>query len=346
MIKHKTFEEKNLQEVGSDNDIIEKQQRKRGRPKKSKNVQFDADEDTHEANKDDNEAKMQRFDNLRLRSSQHNNSIQTNHHPQSIMNNKELIEYYETKMNNDIDWQNTNAEDLYNFRKELNGEDSKGKDSNEEESNEKDSKGKDSNEEDSNEEDSNEEDSNEEDLNKEELNEEKVTLKNLENFAPFKNPAILETYITQANKGYQLAHVKTNDPTKISLKCKSSGCSYKIDCVLQDDGFHVVYQTGHSCEGYIKLSQQAILGAIRKVGERNNLKSKEYNDLICKQLGLKPNSIDKQIIYRAYRKVFGLTIKERLKSWGKLQSFINIIKEKGGRGIINKNKKGETIWKQ
>lgn len=54
------------------------------------------------------------------------------------MDNKEFIEYYEAKKNNDIDWQNTNAEDLLNFRK----------------------------------------DSNEEDLNKEELNEEKVTLGN------------------------------------------------------------------------------------------------------------------------------------------------------------------------
>lgn len=48
-------------------------------------------------NMGDNEARMQRFDNPSFISSQPKYAIQTNPHPQSIMDYKELIQYYEKK---------------------------------------------------------------------------------------------------------------------------------------------------------------------------------------------------------------------------------------------------------
>lgn len=161
--------------------------------KKSQKYQY-----FNKTNKNDNEVRMQSFDNPRLRSAHHNNSFQINIHSQNELNKNEIMEYYEANKKDSIDWQSINTQNIFNYRKikKINVHNI----INEENASEED-------------------DINEEDINEENDNDDQVTLDNLEtNFSPFANPVIAETYITKANKGYRLVHEEANDRTKFSLK--------------------------------------------------------------------------------------------------------------------------------
>ena len=55
---------------------------------------------------------------------------------------------------------------------------------------------------------------------------------------------------------------------------------------------------------------------------------------------LLPNTINSLRIRRNYNTVFHFTRDDRLDSWGKLESLIQIIKQSGGNGDIHKNPEG------
>ena len=65
-----------------------------------------------------------------------------------------------------------------------------------------------------------------------------------------------------------------------------------------------------------------------------------YLAQINKKFNLLPNSINSLRIQRNYNIVFNLTKDDRLVSWGKLISLIQIIKQSGGNGAIHKNFEG------
>ena len=67
---------------------------------------------------------------------------------------------------------------------------------------------------------------------------------------------------------------------------------------------------------------------------------KAYRNEINFYFDLDPDTITKQRIKRSYNRVFQLSRKRRLESWGKLESLIDAVKSVGGYGQIHKGKDG------
>lgn len=308
------------------NDHIEstKPCKKRGRPKKFINPDDDNEND-NKKKKTNNETRMQQLNNPHLHSVYNQPSFFINL-PAQILNNSEIIKFYEENRRKDIDYKKIDLEKLFSL----------GKMNVENDDNANDDDNNDGN---------NEEDSINENYYQEEEEEEcheEMSFDNLNtNVAPFANPAIAQTYITKINKGYRLIQKNVNNPLILAFKCQSKNCDYEIQCEKKDDGYHIMYQTVHSCRGYALIPKSEIDLAVKKVGVQNFIKKKDYYQMVCNELGVSPESIDTQRIKRSYNRVFELNRLKRLKSWGMLESFINIIEHKGGLGKINKNEKEE-----
>lgn len=81
--------------------------------------------------------------------------------------------------------------------------------------------------------------------------------------------------------------------------------------------------------------------AIRSAGPQMKL-TKNYNESICQKVNVILNPAYRSKIRRIYNKIFNLTPSRRIKSWSKLDSFIEIIEKRGGRGQIIRTMNEET----
>lgn len=156
---------------------------------------------------------------------------------------------------------------------------------------------------------------------------------------PFQNEFVVQTFLAKANKGYRLGQIETRDPNRLEFRCKSQGCYYTANFIRFEDGFHLENQTYHTCPNPVIVSTESLQEVIFKKGKSSQLDAK-YMAQINANLNLLPNTINNLRIRRNYNIVFNLTRDDRLTSWGKLLSLIQIIKQAGGNGCIHKNPDG------
>ena len=179
--------------------------------------------------------------------------------------------------------------------------------------------------------------SKEEDDDEDEENE--VEIVSLEKHEPFTKYSTIRSFVSNINKGYRIIRIDTNDPEFLAFRCSSTTCSYRIEFRLKEDGFYVSHKVDHSCPNRIIIDKEVLRDVVEKHGKSTSL-NKEYFKTINKSLGLNSNPLYNQRIRNAYKHVFKLTKKQRLESWMKLSSFIDIIIETGGYGSIHRNEDG------
>lgn len=300
---------------------VETPKRKPGRPPKKKKDTDNTKKKRKEKYKINNETRMQNLDNPRLESTKHKYTFYINLPLQKPVNSNEIVNFYESNRRNEVKLDLANIENLFSHKTD---------DLIEEE-------------EDIHDEDDEEviDEYSDDDLNIEISNPEEVTLENIKDFEPFTNYAIAHTYISKANKGYRIFTVNSKDPQYISFKCQSRNCDFRIDCALGENGYFITNQKEHTCNKPVIIPKENLDKAVLKIGERPELKRKDYNILVHKELGLAEDAIDRQRILRSYNRVFGLIKKKRLQTWGMLEQFIKVIENNGGHGMIDKNDEGK-----
>ena len=236
---------------------------------------------------------------------------------------KDIISFYESNKKDDIEWENINAEQIFFYGDQKTNEDIEEKVEDQNHDFEEDQN-----------------DDFEEDQNELTEDEDDITLDNLEFFAPFKDFSTAQICISKANKNYRIIQVETNNRDLLAFKCKGKNCQYKITLEKENEGFVIKEQTHHTCSHYAIVTKKEIDEAVKKAGQTDHL-NQMYLNTVCSYLNLPENAISKQRIRRAYNRMFGISRLNRIKSWGKLESFIQIIQNSGGYGRINKNQNGE-----
>lgn len=108
---------------------------------------------------------------------------------------------------------------------------------------------------------------------------------------------------------------------------------------VKHNGYIITHYTSHSCGKPIIIERSVIDEVVKRIGWKEHL-DQAYMNEINDELNLPPDMISKQRIRRSFNRVFQLSRKSRLETWGKLPSLIDTIKRSGGQGIIHKDKEG------
>lgn len=158
-------------------------------------------------------------------------------------------------------------------------------------------------------------------------------------YAPFADQFTAHSYVAKANKEYVIELVDFQDPNYFSFRCKVKGCNYIINFAKQEDGYHIINQTYHTCKSPMIIDRIKLKKVIKDHGKREKL-NKEYLTEINNAFGLPLGGIPEYKIRRYHNKIFDLDPEHRLKTWGKLNSFIDVIKAYGGNGMVHKTPDG------
>lgn len=329
-----------------------KPKRKVGRPPKPKNDNENSCKDYKVKKKTTNETRMEQLENPKLMSvsNQHKYAIELPIN--EPMNNKDVIAFYESTINDRINWESIDPEQMFAFGTNINDhnlemQDNEMKDDEIEDIEVQKNEMNDdeySSEEYSSEEYSSEDYSSEEYSDDDEDLNNDVTIENLESFAPFKDPSEAYTFISRANKMHRIIEVPSKDPNSLLFRCAGNKCFYQVVCSYKNDGYHITSQSCHTClsmaDGKQTFTKQDLYDAAFTLGEQEHI-TNSYKNQICDLLGVPRGSIYHQRIERAHNKVFNKNKVQRLKTWGMLESFIAIIKAHGGNGEIHKNDQGK-----
>ena len=356
------FKSKSIKKYGKpktmniDSDENEKDQnlkpkRKRGRPPKPKNEIQNACKELH-MKEITNETRMEQLENPKLISikNQHKYVIEISSDEQN--NNKDIMQFYENSIKGDVDWKSIDPEQIFPFNlndqklRKQNGEVKDDEMNNDEMNNDEMNNDEMYNNEMQDEEySSNEYSTDEYSEEEDDLNDE-LERDNLKSFSPFKDPSDAYTQISKVNKKYRIKQIQSNDPKSLLFKCSNKGCFYQVICIYKDDGYYVEHQSVHTCtstdekEKKRKVERKVLYDAVMKFEEQEHI-SISYKNQICDYLDVPRGSIPHQRIERAHDKVFNKNKPQRLKTWGKLESFLEIIKARGGYGLIHKNDEGK-----
>lgn len=252
-----------------------------------------------------NDTLIQNLDNPHMNSSKTFRIPLPSH---EFQNNAEIISFYEKNIRVDVDWKSINVEQIFSLNQSINAKFKYAYISDDE-------------------------------CSEEEEENEKVTRENISKFEPFKDHSNVLSFITEANNEYSLIEEETGNHDILLFKCKSKSCNYKVVFMKNDDGFHIVSQTNHSCSSPKIISKDSLKQVVKKLGKQIKV-DKDYYRLVYNELKTDQEHLNIQRIRRAYNDVYDLNKNKRLKTWGKLESFLEIIKESGGYGQIHKNENG------